>query len=408
MAAADGPSFSSAPPATPMSAGVASPGGVLLLTRRAELADQLAGIAAAVGVALLRRDDLDQARRFWSQAALVLLGEDFADELLRADPPRRDGVVLVGPDGRVADDPEVWRRGVAIGAEAVIFLPEGERWLADRIADAADGRQRDAPVAAVLGGRGGAGASTVATAMAVTAARAGLRTTLVDADPLGGGIDLLAGVEELAGLRWPDLSAAHGRVSGRALREALPSVGGLSVLSWDRGGATEVPDAALRAVLSACRRGHDLVVVDLPRACVESAREALLAANVVFLVVPAELRALAAASLVRLGIEEHAGDVRAIVRLPAPGGLTPAEISTLLGLPVAGVLRTDNNAARDAENGLAPGARDRGPLAELCRELLRDLLGRQLAPVGLAAGVVPDRGVESNLIADVPAPGRAA
>lgn len=384
------------PSAHAAAADPAGRGGVLLLTRRRELAEHLAGVAAAVGVALVVHADLDQARRLWSQAALVLLGDDFAPELLRADPPRRDGVVLLGPDSGPADDPEVWRRGVALGAEAVIFLPEGERWLADRVADAADGRQRDAPVVAVLGGRGGAGASTLAAGLAVTAARAGLRTTLVDADPLGGGIDLLVGVEDRAGLRWPDLAAAHGRMSGRALRDALPAVGNLTVLSWDRAGHTEVPDAALRAVLSACRRGHDLVVVDLPRTSADTAREALLSATVVYLVVPAELRALAAATLVRLGIEEHAVDVRTVVRLPAPGGLTPAEIGSVLALPVAAVLRSEATAARDAENGVAPAVHDRGPLADLCRGLLGDVLGRPLAPASAVASAAAGRSAASH------------
>ena len=65
------------------------------------------------------------------------------------------------------------------------------------------GRRRGAAVA-VVGGCGGAGASVLAAALAVTAVRHGGRALLVDCDPLGGGLDLVLGAEHVAGLRWPD------------------------------------------------------------------------------------------------------------------------------------------------------------------------------------------------------------
>ena len=80
---------------------------------------------------------------------------------------------------------------------------------------------------AVIGGRGGAGASVFATALAHAAPRA----LLVDVDPWGGGIDLALGSERDAGLRWPDLAAGGGRVGYPALRAALPSRHGVAVLS---------------------------------------------------------------------------------------------------------------------------------------------------------------------------------
>lgn len=75
--------------------------------------------------------------------------------------------------GRDQDDPDVWRRAVEIGADCVLRLPDAEGWLVDRIADAAEGVGRQALTVGVIGGRGGAGASTLACALAVTAARAG-------------------------------------------------------------------------------------------------------------------------------------------------------------------------------------------------------------------------------------------
>ena len=63
---------------------------------------------------------------------------------------------------------------------------------------------------AVVGGRGGAGASVFAVATAVRAARSGERALLVDCDPLGGGVDLVLGAEDLDGLRWPEVGTGAG------------------------------------------------------------------------------------------------------------------------------------------------------------------------------------------------------
>src|SRR5262249_49325689 len=117
----------------------------------------------------------------------------------------------------------------------------------------------------VLSGRGGAGASVLASALAAAAARAGRWPLLVDGDPLGGGVDLLLGGEAVGGLRWPDLAGCTGAVSPSTLRDALPWVHGVRVLAAGRVGPVELPVPAVRAVLDAGRRFADPVVVDVSR-----------------------------------------------------------------------------------------------------------------------------------------------
>ncbi len=166
-------------------------------------------------------------RTGWETAPLVLVGDDVARRVRGA--VRRRGVVLVGRD---QDDSGIWQRAVEIGADHVLMLPDGEQWLVDRIADVAEGVGRPALTVGVIGGRGGAGASTLACALAVTSAREGLRSLLVDADPMGGGLDVLLGGETADGLRWPAFAASRGRVGGGALEESLPELHSLRVLSW--------------------------------------------------------------------------------------------------------------------------------------------------------------------------------
>jgi secretion/DNA translocation related CpaE-like protein len=242
---------------------------------------------------------------------------------------------------------------------------------------AADGWSGASPrgrVVAVLGGRGGAGASVLAGASAVTAARRGLRTLLVDADPLGGGVDLVLGWESLDGLRWPALSQASGEVPAPAFVEALPGRSDLVILSWDRGEPMTVPPEAMLTALDAGRRGRDLTVIDLPRRLDQSSMLALEAADQAYLVVPAELRACAAAARVAAVAAPHCAALSVVVRQPGPAGLAVKEVIEALRLPYAGTVRSEPRLRTAWERGEPPAANGRGSLATLCAKLLDDVV----------------------------------
>jgi secretion/DNA translocation related CpaE-like protein len=270
---------------------------------------------------------------------------------------------------------------VAVGAEHVIALPEGESWLVAALADAAEGPVRSGRVLAVVGGRGGAGASVLAAAVAVSAAANGEPAMLVDCDPLGGGLDLLLGAEDAQGVRWPDLSLSEGRVPAASLRAALPTPevfgsrgGGLTVLSCDRAGAGPRP-GAVTSVLDAGRRAGETVVCDVPRYPTEAALAALDAADLAVLVVPAEVRACAAAARVLGVLKQRGTPVALLVRGPAPGGLTPRDVASALGLPLLHAMRAQPGLSSALDKGAAPG-RQRGPLADAAREVLAELTRR--------------------------------
>src|SRR5205085_5887107 len=121
------------------------------------------------------------------------------------------------------------------------------------------------------------------------------------------------------------------------------------------------------------RRRGGVVVVDLPRRVDDAVAEALAQVDVGLLIVPAELRAVAAAQRVATGVRPVLGDLRAVARgVPGPDpGLPPDEIARLLKLPLAGELGWDTGLVGDLARDVPPGAQPRGPLARFCTEFWR-------------------------------------
>ncbi|GAA1535603.1 septum site-determining protein Ssd [Kribbella lupini] len=370
---------------------------VLLATADELLLDDLLRLSAAAEVTPHVEKDLLGLRRHWQSAALVVVGHDLVDPFARTQPPRRPGVLVAAtaspslrvptgagpgfPSSRASshpplampDDASIFRRALAIGAEGVYHLPGDESALGDRLADTLDGGVRTATTFAFVGGCGGAGATTLAAAVAVTASRRGVRTMLIDGDPLGGGIDLALGSETGTGARWPDLLNASGRVSAAALRAALPTVDDLAVLSWDRSDVTALPPEAMRSVLGAAQRSSDLVVVDLPRRTDPAAEEAFVRSTATFVVVPRDVRSCAAAARLVSPLREVATDLRVVAREPGLGGLSAVDVAKHLSLPLAAKLRFDRDLPALMDKGRFD-PRPRGALGRTAGELL-DLFG---------------------------------
>jgi secretion/DNA translocation related CpaE-like protein len=349
---------------------------VLIVTTDPWLSDRLLRLAAAADVAADVARDLEQVRLAWHTVPLVLVGAELADRLAGAT--RRPGIVVVAPD---AEDPDVYRRAIDLGAQDVAVLPDQEGWLAGRLAEAAEPPGGRAAGLCVVGGRGGAGASVLAAVLGLVAMRRGLRTLLVDGDPLGGGLDLVLGLERTEGARWPEFAGLQGRLSGSALAGSLPRPAGrgergpgeLAVLSWHRGAAEPIAAEAMRSVLRAATGGFDLIVVDLARRPGEAGIEALLVADATLLLVPAEVRAAVAADRVAAGLRPYSRDIRLIVRGPAPGGLSAVAIAAALELPLAGEMTGDRRIGTALEHGDLVKATRRGRLPELCGRLIEDL-----------------------------------
>jgi secretion/DNA translocation related CpaE-like protein len=340
--------------------------------------DEILRVAAASGCELDREPDLLAARGRWTRAPLVVLDEEAA--AVRVGLPRRAGVVLVckGTPGE-----ETWRRAFAVGADQVLCLPDDEEGLTVAFADVVDGPPGSpGPVIAVVGGRGGAGASVLAAAVALEAARSS-PALLVDCDPLGGGLDLLLGLEKAEGLRWPEVRLS-GRVSIPSLVEALPSRGALPVLSCGREGPGPTPDA-LSAVVTAGRRSGRTVVCDLSRSLDDGALAVSAIADLVVLLVPQEFRACMAAKQVLRRLSAHTDRLSVVASGRSITGASPSSTTALLGPPLLATLPPERRLAESLETGEFT-LHSRGPLTTTARAILTAAQDHATpAPPGYAA-----------------------
>jgi secretion/DNA translocation related CpaE-like protein len=344
----------------------------LVVSADEELLDDLLRLLAAAGTEPEVATGGPALRRAHRSAPLVLVGADALAAGAARALPRRPGVVVVATGELPAAE---WASAVELGAERVAVLPADEAWLLSRSVAAVRSPVERGWLVAVGGSCGGAGASTVAAALALAAAPG---SVLVDADPWGGGLDLLLGAERIEGLRWPELTGLRGRVAGDALLAALPEVGGLHVLAAARSAAEEIPAEALAAVVEAARSAGRSVVVDLPRgsAAHDGAAAAVLAdADRALLVVPARLRAATAARLL-VEAPGSAWSAAQLVVRSVPGGLSRDDVADVVGRPVAAELPFDRSAVPRGERGEPPAVSARSPLGGLARRVLAGLPGR--------------------------------
>ena len=340
---------------------------MLLLTDDPLLARHVLAVVAAVGLEADQAAGDEAVRHGWRTADAVLVGHDRADHVARLTLPARSEVYVVGHDDD-RDEPALWSTRLRA---AVATLPDGGPDLAaalSRLRTAA----RTATVLALVGGSGGVGTSTLAAALALRAARDGQRVLLLDADPLGGGLDVLLGAEDLGGWRWSHLRAASGHLGD--LGGQLPHCEGVDVLAVDRSArvADGPPRAAFAAVLASAATTHDLVVVDLPRDPAAALDALLEPATTVLLLARADVRGVAAADVVGRGLAPRCRDLRLVVRAGRGRRLEPALVADALDLPLAGVLEDDPALPLAAERGDPPARPARSALTRLCGRLLAE------------------------------------
>jgi secretion/DNA translocation related CpaE-like protein len=233
------------------------------------------------------------------------------------------------------------------------------------------------PLIGVIGGCGGAGASTLAVSLALAALGGGRRTILFDADPFGGGLEPLLAlgtvcVEQSAApdevRAWP-----HGIYAPRRAYGAVP--GGprpdLALVAWGSAeGRERIPVSAMRNALRILRAGADLVVVDLPRVIDDATQLVLAEATHTLVVAPVSERAAIATARLLPMLSIIGPGPQIVARLPSRDELTAREFAGLLGVPLAGVLRPNRGSLPKCPVGRQLGGRSSVSLAKLSRRLV--------------------------------------
>lgn len=183
------------------------------------------------------------------------------------------------------------------------------------------------PVLGVVGGTGGVGASTFAGVLAASAGAA----LLVDLDAAGGGLDIVLGIESVAGARWSGLRVDGGRVDPSALLAGLPYHGACAVLAAD---GAPLRTTAVEAVLdSAAAAEIDALVLDLPRAAGVMRAAALERCDLVVVLARGDVGGLVGAHVQLASLGEVPAGV--VVRR---GSVAPQDAAALVGAPLLGVL----------------------------------------------------------------------
>jgi secretion/DNA translocation related CpaE-like protein len=343
----------------------------LIATADIAMAEELSRLAAAAGTTVDVVASADAVLPVWTGAPVVLVGADLVPALVVLGPQRRPGVQVVAWSPA---PPGTFRDALLLGAERVVELPTAVELVAELLTDLGEAGRAEGPLVGVVPGSGGAGATTFACAVGqVGSARA--PTLVVDLDPLGAGCDRVLALDDAPGVRWDSLGSASGRLSGRSLRDAVPRRDRLGVVAWPPALPVPLDVSAVRETLSAARRGHDLVVVDLPRSGTDLVLETLArCALVVLMVVPTVTGVAAAARWV--AVQPERDRLGLVVR---GRGADPARVAAIVDVPVLATMADQRGLDETLDLGLGPVRSRRGPLASAAREVLARVPGPPIA-----------------------------
>ncbi|MBI8999616.1 septum site determining protein [Corynebacterium sp. CCM 9185] len=280
-------------------------------------------VATVTGRTVIDTVDPEEIARYAPRAHAVLADADGSAQFRTGT--RHPRLFLVAPDPGPVD----WRAAMTCHAESAFLLPAQSPELLAAFGQG-DVTPSGGRVLGVLGAVGGSGASTLAAAVA----RVLVDDTpiLVDAVNGSGGLDLLLCLEDAPGARWPELAFDRGHVELTDLMKALPRTpDGVTVLSTTRSRIRDpfvLETGRLMAVLDCIRAGAGTAIVDLPSGHA-GARWAVTLCDLVVLVVPAEVRAVAAAAALTAELAGHRTPCFTVLRHRSWSGIDATEMERL-------------------------------------------------------------------------------
>ncbi|MGP6175531.1 septum site-determining protein Ssd [Corynebacterium sp. A21] len=302
-------------------------------------------IAAATGRRIIDTVKPAEIARHYRRVDAVLI--DAATATTLSELPQRPKVYFLAADPGPVD----WQLALECHADRALVIPAQAAELLGALGRERRPEDATSRVLGISGSAGGAGASTLAAATARKAVRAG-EVVLVDADPAAGGLDLLLGLEDAGGARWQDLSFGEGAIAVDDLQAALPrSRDGISVLTGARSTIVDpyhLSGAELISALESLRGGPKLTIVDLPGHG-EVTEAAVEHCDRVLLLVPAEVRPVAAAAQQIARWRSRQVEVSLILRHRGWSGLGIAEVEKVTKAEVIAELGTVARLAKQTE-----------------------------------------------------------
>ncbi|MDO5031870.1 septum site-determining protein Ssd [Corynebacterium sp.] len=311
-------------------------------------------LALAVGDSALRAEAASAAAASTAEVLTIEDPRDFPRYLPKADVVIADALTA----GLVAEHPRVffvaadpgpidYEAALRCHAQAAFILPAESKGLLAALAQESHPSREtiSAPTVAVTGSAGGVGTSTLALAIAREADAA----LLVDASPYSGGLDLLAGIESEPGARWPDFAAGTGAVDPVELARALPSAGGLAVLSAARSTTpVSMKPARRESIIQAACLHPAPVVIDCP------AWDVPVGADHVIILTAAEVRSAAACAEVVAILRARKQPCSVVVRHRQWSGLDANDIAALVHTEPIAEIPTLRGLTKACETGGLP------------------------------------------------------
>lgn len=289
-----------------------------------------------------------------TQSELVVLGTAqpkdvaeayrvFVDHKVDLEPFTHDQVVILASDGACA---KTWQLAVQLDAKHVEVLPTATNWLIEHLVPPVHTRAQVVSITPVVGG---AGASTLACALAGHYAAQGLKVALVDADPRAGGLDVVMGCEQAEGMRWVDILSLEGSVAAPELFESLIIRKGIHLIA-PRRGQFDVDGTQIITTIDALASACDVVVIDTPRLSDELAPQLIAASDEALLVTPTTVQASSLLTALKWQLpDERCG---LVVRQIPGSGLTAVGVAQAVELPLRATLPTDARIVEQVEQGL--------------------------------------------------------
>lgn len=290
-----------------------------------------------------------------------------------------------------ANDITIYREMIEAGIAEYLVKPVTERALVaalarldDKPAQAVAAAPERRPVIAVMGTRGGVGASTLAINCAWLAANEfKRRAVLLDLDLQHGTVALALDIEPTHGLR--EALENPSRIDSLFINSATVKIGErLSVMA-----AEEAPDqeveydaAAIDLLIDELARQSDCVIVDVPRGFAAVRARVLGHATSVLVTTDLSLAGLRDAIRAQGQINLLAPQARVLFVANHPGGrdgnVPRAEFERALGQKLDYVVPDDHKAAATAANGgkpivaVAPGSKVAAPLRSIVAGFCED------------------------------------